>query len=267
VDTTKISIGEIIAAASGLALFIFMFLPWYGLEASTSVPGGSDFSVSGGNANAWEAFSFVDILLFLVVIVTVGIVVAKAADSLPALPQPSGLILAAAGALALLLVLFRLIFTPGEDVSGFGVEVDLTRKIGIFFGLLASAGIAYGGWRAMNEPATAGPGDRVGSAPPSPPAPSSTSPAPSAPSSTPPATPAGGAPLADPPSAPSADPTPPPAPPASPTPPADPAPPAPPAEPERPAPPAGGQPPSGDQPAGGERPPSEDPPRFGGSSH
>ena len=224
VDTTKISIGEMIAGASGLALFVFMFLPWYGLEASTNLPNGSDFSVSGGNANAWEAFSFIDLLLLLVVIVSVGLVVAKAAGSLPDLPQPSGLILAAAGGLALLLVLFRLIFTPGEDVSGFGVDVDLTREIGVFFGLLASAGMAYGGWRAMNEPAAAGPRDRVGSPPPPPPA---------DPPPPPPAAPAAGTPPS----------------PERPVPPADPAPPA---EPERPAPPAGSPPSGGQPPFGGQ---------------
>ncbi len=257
-DTNKISIGEMIAGASAFALFLFMFLPWYGLEASTSVPGGSDLSFSGADANAWEAFSFIDILLFLVVIVSIGIVVAKAAGSLPELPQPPAQILLGVGVLALLLVLFRLIFTPGEDVSGFGVEIELTRKIGVFFGLLASAGIAYGGWRATSEPAVAGPSDRVGSPPP---------PAPAASTPPPPATPAGGGTPAAPPErpAPATDPTPPtpppadPVPPAAPVPPADPVPPAPPAdptppatppaEPERPAPPAGGQqPPSGGQP-------------------
>ena len=76
------------------------------------------------------------------------------------LPAPPGLIIAAAGVLALLLVLFRLIDTPGEDFSGFGVEADITRKFGVFLGLLAAAGITFGGWTAMNERAS-------GQAPPS----------------------------------------------------------------------------------------------------
>lgn len=144
-DTSKVSVGETIAGVSALALFIFMFLPWFGVE---SVEG---FGVGdiGVDANAWEAFSFVDILLFLASAAVVGLVLARAAAALPDLPQPPATIIAAAGALAVLLILFRLVITPGFDTGG--VDVDLGRKIGIFLGLIAAGGIAYGGWRAMTE--------------------------------------------------------------------------------------------------------------------
>jgi purine-cytosine permease-like protein len=150
VDTSRISFGEMVAAVSGLLLFIFMFVGWYGVE---------DVS---GSANAWESFSFIDILLFLAAVVAVSIAVLRAADAMPAeLPAPPGLIVAGAGALAVLLILFRLIATPDFDVLG--VDVDTTRKIGVFLGLLAAAGIAYGGYMAMNERAS-------GAAPPAGPA-------------------------------------------------------------------------------------------------
>jgi hypothetical protein len=147
VDTSRISFGEMVAGVAAALLFIVMFLPWYG--ASAKVSGGE---ISGGNANAWQAFSFIDILLFLVIVVTIGLVVARAAGSIPAnLPAPPGLIIVGAGALAVLLILFRLINTPGEDVVGFGVQIDVGRKIGVFLGLIAAAAISFGGWTAMNE--------------------------------------------------------------------------------------------------------------------
>jgi len=145
-DTSRISFGEMIAGAAAVVLFIVMFLPWYG--ASASVAG---FSASA-NASAWKAFSFVDILLFLVVLVTIGLVVARAAGNMPALPQPPGLIIAAAGVLAVVLILFRLLVVPDGGVSG--VNVDISRKIGIFLGLIGAAGVAFGGWTAMNERAS-----------------------------------------------------------------------------------------------------------------
>jgi hypothetical protein len=146
VDTSRVSVGEMVAAVSALALFIFMFLPWFGVD---SVEG---FGVGdiGIDANAWEAFSFIDILLFLAVVVVIGLVLASAAASTPDLPQPPATVIAAAGALAVVLILFRLIFPPGVD-TGVDVDVDMGRKIGAFLGLIAAAGIAYGGWRAMNE--------------------------------------------------------------------------------------------------------------------
>jgi hypothetical protein len=147
VDTTKISFGEAIAGVSAAVLFIVMFIPWYGAKAT--VPGGQ---ISGGNANAWQSFSFIDVLLFLVIAVTIGLVIARAADAIPAdLPAPAGLIIAIAGGLAVLLILFRLINTPGEDVTGFGVEVSVGRKIGVWLGLLLAGGITFGGYTAMNE--------------------------------------------------------------------------------------------------------------------
>jgi hypothetical protein len=155
VDANRVSLGEMIAGASALALFIFMFLPWFGVE---SVAG---FGVGGANLNAWESFSFVDVLLFLAIVVVLGLVLARAADATPDLPQPPAKIIAAAGALALLLVLFRLIFPPGIDTGVVDVDVDLGRKVGIVLGLIAAAGMAYGGWQATNE----APGERVAATP------------------------------------------------------------------------------------------------------
>lgn len=145
-DTSKISFGEMIAGASAVVLLVVMFFPWYG--ASASVGG---FSATA-NRTAWQAFSFIDILLFLVVLVTVGLVVARAAGQVPALPQPPGLIVAGLGALAVILILFRLIVVPSLGVSG--VDINVGRKFGVFLGLIAAGGITFGGWTAMNERAS-----------------------------------------------------------------------------------------------------------------
>jgi hypothetical protein len=147
VDSSRISFGETIAGASAVLLLIFMFLPWYGASATVG-----NSKITGAHANAWQAFSFIDILLFLVILVTIGLVVARAADSIPPnLPASPGMIIVGAGAIAVILILFRLLNTPGEDVVGFGVNVDVGRKIGVFLGLIAAAGLTYGGWTAANE--------------------------------------------------------------------------------------------------------------------
>ena len=143
-DTSRISFGEMIAAAGGLLLFLFMFVDWYGVDVDIA-----GFEASGG-FNAWQAFSFIDLLLFLAAMVAIGVTVARAAGVLPALPIPPGQIVAIAGAIAVLLVLFRLIVTPGGgDIAG--DEFDVTRKIGVFLGLIAAGAIAFGGYTSMNE--------------------------------------------------------------------------------------------------------------------
>ncbi len=157
VDTSKLSLGDQIAAVSGIALIIILFLPWYGVDVSVG-----PVSVSE-SASGWEALSFIDILLFLIGLVAIGVPVAKAMGSLPD-DLPGAMLVLAAGGLGVLLVLFRIIDLPTPDLSASGV--DFSRKIGVFLGLIATAGIAYGGWRA-NEESTVS--STPASAPPPPP--------------------------------------------------------------------------------------------------
>ena len=136
-DTSRISFGEMVAAVSAILLFLFMFIfDWFGVK---DIPGG---------ASAWQWFSFIDIVLFLVIVVAIAAALLQALGSAPNLPAPAGQIVLAAGVLAVVLILLRIIF-PGD--GPFPVDVDATRKIGAFLGLLAAAGIAFGGYTAMNE--------------------------------------------------------------------------------------------------------------------
>jgi hypothetical protein len=162
-DTSKLSLGDQIAAAGGIALLISLFLPWYGVDVNIGPISES------ANASAWEALGFIDILLFLVAVVAIGVPVAKAAGALPD-DVPGPLLLLAVGGFGLLLVLFRLVDLPTPDLGG---GVDFDRKFGLFLGLIATAGIAYGGWRANAEsPAGSTPAATPPSPPPSEPTPS-----------------------------------------------------------------------------------------------
>ena len=108
-------------------------------------------------------------MLALIALIAIGLAVARATDSMPSeLPAPPGLIVAGAGALAVLIILFR-ILVPGDGPAGdLGdlIDIDATRKIGAFLGLLAAGGIAFGGWTAMNERASGQAPPASGQAPP-----------------------------------------------------------------------------------------------------
>jgi len=165
-DFSRVRTGELIAGISGVALFIFMFFNWFGVESGVELqtPEGIQFDVQAADASAsaWDAFDFIWIVLLLAVIAGVGLMFLSAAQASVNLPVAASAITAGLGILATLLVLYRIIDPP--DIV---VGLDETRKVGVFLGLIASAGIAVGGWMAMQEEGTtfSGEADRFGGGP------------------------------------------------------------------------------------------------------
>lgn len=143
----RLSTGEKVAGGSAVLLFIFMFFDWFKVEVSS---GDGLFSVSAGG-NAWESFSQIDIILLIAVIVAVGVAVLRMTDAVFEPPFSLNAAVAILGGIAVLLILYRIIDPPLDtDIPG----VDISRSFGIYLGLLAAAGITYGGYRAMQEEGT-----------------------------------------------------------------------------------------------------------------
>jgi hypothetical protein len=140
-DTSRLTTGDIVAGVGGVVLLVSLFLPRYGVSVSAS-----GFSASA-TGTGWEALGFIDILLFLVSLAAMAIVAAKASGNLsPDVPAP--VVLLGLGALAVLLVIYRIIDIPAGDVPD---GVDLSRKLGVFIALIGAAAVAYGGWRTNEE--------------------------------------------------------------------------------------------------------------------
>lgn len=161
-DLTKLSQGQKIAGAAGVALLLDMFIfKWFGLSVSSSGVGGiGGFSVEGSR-NAWGSFGFIDIILFITCVAAIALAYTAASNTSVSLPVALSAIVAGLGILSVILILFRIISPPdfGVDASG----VDHTRKIGAFLGLIFAGGIAYGGYLAMQEEGTSfqGQADRL----------------------------------------------------------------------------------------------------------
>ena len=140
VDTTRLRLGDVVAAVSGLLLLISLFLTWY-----TRDEGFAELGFS-----AWEALGFIDALLFLAAALAIAVAVLRALGNLPPrLAVSPGLVVLAAGALSALLVLFRLLSVP-DTVDVFDIA-DVSRGLGIFVALVASLGLTLGGWLIWNE--------------------------------------------------------------------------------------------------------------------
>lgn len=149
-ELDRLSRGELIAAVSAILLFVFMtFFDWFGVEVS-GVPGFSG-DVTGSDGNAWDWLDVIPLFLMAAIVVAIGVAVVRLTEADLEPPISLNAVVAALGALATLLILYRIVDPPGGG-SGFeGVEVDTTLKLGVFLALAAAAGIAYGGYSAMRE--------------------------------------------------------------------------------------------------------------------
>jgi hypothetical protein len=183
-DLDRLSTGEKVAAGSGILLFIFMFFDWF----SVSVSGGGGLSGSVGGGSAWDALEFIPIVLVVAILAALAVAALRLSDSAYEPPVSGNVVVAVLGALSVLLILYRIVDTPGGGSFG-GFSVDVSPAFGIFISLIAAGGIAYGGYRAMQEEGSSFSevGDRFsggsGGAPASPPAPPPSSETPPPPSS------------------------------------------------------------------------------------
>jgi hypothetical protein len=138
----RLRLGEWLAALSGVALLVSLFLPWY--DAAVCVVPYDDAIRSGAlpcpTLNGWEAMSAIDVLLALVAASGVLLAIVTAAQSVPAVPVALSALVALAGLFGLLLTLLRLLDAPSGAVD---------RGPGLVLALIGGAGIVLGSVLAM----------------------------------------------------------------------------------------------------------------------
>jgi hypothetical protein len=134
-DLRRLRAGEWIAAASGAALLVSLFLPWYG--------------AGGEDATAWEAFAAIDVVLALVAASGVAVAPVTASQRVPAVPIAFAACVSLVALIGLVLVLVRLANLPG----GFD-----GREWGLWLALVAAAALVAGGGLAMRDERISPPG-------------------------------------------------------------------------------------------------------------
>lgn len=140
----RLSTGEKLAGGAGTALILIMFLfAWFG------------FDVPGANGlDAFDAFSdWVNIILVLASFS--GISLALFGSQMARVPVSLSVIAAVLGALSAIIILVYIISPPGVPTFGeAGLDIDLSRELGVWLGLLAAIGLAAGGYLTMQEEGT-----------------------------------------------------------------------------------------------------------------
>jgi hypothetical protein len=125
-DLRRLRAGEWVAAASGVALLVSLFLPWY----------------EPASPSGWESLAVIDVLLALLAGSAVLLAVVTAAQSVPAVPVALSALVTIAALFGVLLVLFRVLDVPDGAVG---------RQAGLWLGLAGAAGIGTGAALAMRD--------------------------------------------------------------------------------------------------------------------
>ncbi len=131
-DLRRLRAGEWIVALSGVALLVSLFMPWYSEDRS-----------------AWEALAVNDVILAVIALASIAVFVTTATQRVPAVPVALEAIVTLLGAIAVVLVLVRVIWPAGG------------REWGLWLGLAAAMTLTAGAWIGIRE-------ERVAGAPPPP---------------------------------------------------------------------------------------------------
>jgi hypothetical protein len=159
-DLRRLRLGEWIAAISGIALLVSLFLPWYRTDDT-------------GTSSGFESLAILDIVLALIAAAGVALFLITATQRLPAVPVAFSVFVCLGGLLGVVLVLIRVVDLP-DDASA--------REWGLWLGLAGAIGIAAGSLVAMRDERPSRPGRTtdLSGAPAPPPAEIETIPAPRA---------------------------------------------------------------------------------------
>jgi hypothetical protein len=149
-ELSKLRRGELIAAVGGLVLLIALFfMDWYAVDVNISTP----FGDIGGGAEfgAWDGQGFTgtiaDLVILAAAVAAIALAFVTATSRTVALPVAASALTAGLGIAAVVMVLLRMLFQPGENEF-------IELRFGIWLALISSGLIAYGGWEAMREEGT-----------------------------------------------------------------------------------------------------------------
>jgi hypothetical protein len=128
-DLRRVRAWDWLAGFAGAVLIGSLFLDWYRLPGGESV-------------NAWDAFTVIDVILFVVGLVGIALVVANATQRTMAIPQALSTLSFIPALVAAVLTVYRTASPPGDGE---------TRQVGVWLALGASLALLVAATRAMSD--------------------------------------------------------------------------------------------------------------------
>ena len=142
-DLRRVRAWDWLTGLAGLVALVSLWLPWYG--------------AGGLTANAWEVFTFVDLILALAGLAGIALVVVTATQRAARVAQIVAACALWIGLVAPILAVIRLISVPDADITLTGGSAHITREAGAFIGTVAAIALTAFAWRARRDTSFAGP--------------------------------------------------------------------------------------------------------------
>lgn len=142
-DVRRLRAGEVIAGTSAILLLIFMFaVKWYAVSGPLSET--LDRGLHEPTTfDGWNGLHTLRWLLLVTIVAALALAYFQAAREGPGIPITLSVIVTVLGLLSTIALVYRvLINTPAPT---------LDQRAGAYLGLVATIGIAYGGFRSMRE--------------------------------------------------------------------------------------------------------------------
>lgn len=143
--TEKTTTGRLIAAVGGIVLIVSLFLDWYSISTDLGTFGGQ---VSSGRS-AFDALGIEPIILFLCGVLAIVPAALDIFDLEVELPFENSVATLAAGGIAVVIIVLRILVKPGPDIDVPGFDYGLS--FGIFLGLIGAGAVAFGGFTQKGE--------------------------------------------------------------------------------------------------------------------
>ena len=136
-DAGRLHLGEVIAGGGAILLLVALFvLPWYSVHPAAPATSAS-VSLDG-----WNSLSTGRWILVVTSIVAIALVLVTAMRRSPAVPVAFSVFTSVIGAIACVLVLYRIVDPPT-------LGIGQTTQAGIYVALAGALAVAYGGYRSM----------------------------------------------------------------------------------------------------------------------
>jgi MFS family permease len=144
---------RVFAAAAAAGLLVSLFAPWY--RETVVARGVTGLRTLTLTRSGWQAFSATELLILVVAVLSLLIVIGMGRDDpdnrddrAPDRLRLSGVVVAALGTIAFVVVLVRLTTAPGTTQHALD-ETMVAIRWGIFLGLVCSAALTAAGLRLI----------------------------------------------------------------------------------------------------------------------